>query len=170
MQFVKYILLFFIFIASNLIGKTISQKYKFRLNELEEIKNALNIFKTKIKFTYSTIGEIFEELSEKSTKTNIRSLFKNAKNFLEKHSASEAWQYALENTNTNMKQEDIEVLKNLGKLLGTSDVDGQIAQIDLTQDFLEVQIKQAQEEKQKNEKLYQKLGSIIGLGIVVILI
>ena len=49
-------------------------------------------------------------------------------------------------------------------------MEAQISQIELTQNFLEVQWKQAQEEKQKNEKLYQKLGTIIGLGIVVILI
>ncbi len=69
-----------------------------------------------------------------------------------------------------MKQEDIEVLKNLAKLLGISDIDGQISQIEMTQNFLDTQLKQAQEEKQKNEKLYQKLGTIIGLAIVVMLI
>ncbi len=170
MQFIKYILLFLIFIASNLIGKTISQKYKLRFSELEEMKNALNIFKAKIRFTYEPIGEIFEDISNKTTKTNIKNLFKNAKIALENKSASEAWQYALDTTNTNMKQDDIETLRNLGKLLGTENLDGQISQIDLTEDFLEIQIKQAEEEKKKNEKLYQKLGSIIGLGIVVMLI
>ncbi len=81
-----------------------------------------------------------------------------------------AWINALEGTTTNMLQDDIDALKNLGKLLGTSDIDGQISQIELTQDFLEIQLKNAEEEKQKNEKLYQKLGSIVGLGLVVILI
>ena len=49
MQIIKYCMLFFVFIASALIGKYISQKYKYRLEELEEIKNALNIFKSKVK-------------------------------------------------------------------------------------------------------------------------
>lgn len=52
MQFIKYCMLFFVFFNATLIGKNISQKYKFRLDELEELKNALNIFKSKIKFTY----------------------------------------------------------------------------------------------------------------------
>ena len=51
MQFIKYCMLFFVFLIATLIGKNISQKYKFRLDELEELKNALNIFKSKIKFT-----------------------------------------------------------------------------------------------------------------------
>ena len=58
----------------------------------------------------------------------------------------------------------------LSKLLGQTDVNGQISQIEITENFLETQIKQAQEEKQKNEKLYIRLGTTIGLVIVIILI
>ena len=65
MQFIKYCMLFFVFISSALIGKYISQKYRYRLEELEEIKNALNIFKSKIKFTYEPIPQIFEECKQK---------------------------------------------------------------------------------------------------------
>ena len=43
----------------------IAQKYRYRKEELEEMYNALNIFKTKIKFTYSPIGEIFDEIRKK---------------------------------------------------------------------------------------------------------
>ena len=83
MQIIKYIMLFLVFITTNLISKTISQKYKFRVIELEEMKNSLNIFKTKIKFTYAPIGEIFEEISNKTSKINIANLFQKAKKGLE---------------------------------------------------------------------------------------
>lgn len=117
MQIIKYIMLFFIFIATSLIGKTISQKYKYRLEELEEIKNALNMFKTKIKFTYDPIGEIFEEISKQSSKTNISKIFTKAKENMKTQTASEAWKQSLKNSSTNMKKEDIDVLMNLSKLL-----------------------------------------------------
>ena len=55
MQFVKYIILICIFILSNIIGKMIAQKYRYRKEELEEMYNALNIFKTKIKFTIMVV-------------------------------------------------------------------------------------------------------------------
>ena len=48
-------------------------------------------------------------------------------------------------------------------------MEGQLSQIEVTESFLEEQIRQAQEEKNKNEKLYQKLGITIGLAIVIIL-
>ena len=73
MQFIKYCMLFCVFLIVTLIGKNIAQKYKLRLEELEEIKNALNIFKSKIKFTYEPIPEIFKQISENSNK-NISQL------------------------------------------------------------------------------------------------
>ena len=78
MQVLKYFMLFLIFMASSFVGKCISKKYVYRLEELEEIKNILNVFKSKIKFTYEPIPEIFREISVK-TKANIGEIFKNAR-------------------------------------------------------------------------------------------
>ena len=168
MLVIKYFMLFLVLVACTLIGRFLSKKYVYRLNELEEIKNALNIFKTKIKFTYEPIPEIFQEMSENINK-NISNIFIKAKNKMQNKSASIAWEEALDENNTNLTKEDIYVLKSLSKLLGQTDVEGQTSQIDITQKFLETQIKQAEEEKKKNEKLYSKLGTTIGLVIVIIL-
>ncbi len=83
MQILKYFMLILIFIASSLIGKFISKKYAYRLEELEEIKNILNIFKSKIKFTYEPIPEIFEEINAK-TQNNIGKIFGQARQKYEK--------------------------------------------------------------------------------------
>ena len=49
---IKYISVFLVFSISMYIGKLISNKYTLRLKELKDIKNALNIIESKIKFTY----------------------------------------------------------------------------------------------------------------------
>ena len=165
---IKYFMLFLVLVACTLIGRFLSKKYVYRLIELEEMKNALNIFKTKIKFTYEPIPEIFQEMSENINK-NISNIFIKAKNKMQNKSASIAWEEALDESNTNLTKEDIYVLKSLSKLLGQTDIEGQTSQIEITQKFLETQIKQAEEEKKKNEKLYLKLGTTIGLVIVIIL-
>ena len=54
--------------------------------------------------------------------------------------------------------------------MGKTDIKGQVNQIELTSSFLDNQIKKAELERQKNEKLYRSLGMILGLGIVIILI
>ena len=51
----KIILLISIVVASTFLGILFSKKYSNREKELKEMKNALNIFKAKIKFTYEPI-------------------------------------------------------------------------------------------------------------------
>lgn len=171
MQIIKYIFLLVIFLSSSKIGKMLAQRYYFRVQELEELKNALNLFKTKIKFTYETIPEIFEEISNNITK-NISNIFKSTVKGLKDFSVSQAWEQAIESEkkNTNLNEEDIRVIKLLSKQLGITDIEGQISQIEITEHFLDTQIKQAQQEKEKNQKLYQKLGTTMGLVIVILLI
>ena len=168
MQIVKYIILFLILVTSSIIGKVLSKKYVHRLEELEEMQNLLNILKTKIKFTYEPIPEIFEELSKTKIK-NIGNIFKSAEEKMNIKTADISWEEAIEESQTNLKQEDKTILKTLSKLLGQTDVEGQISQINITEKFLESQIKEAVEEKKKNEKLYTRLGTIMGLALVIVL-
>lgn len=169
MLIIKYFILFLILLSSSLIGKFLSKKYVYRLEELEEIKNALNILKTKIKFTYEPIPEIFREISENTSK-NVGNIFKQASQKMENTTANNAWEQSVEETETNLKLEDKNVIKKLSKLLGQTDVEGQVSQIEITENFLETQIKEAVQEKQKNEKLFTRLGTIMGLAIVIILL
>lgn len=168
MEIIKYFILFLILVSSSMIGKILSKKYVHRLEELEEMRNSLNILKSKIKFTYEPIPEIFGEIS-KNANPNIRNIFKSAKEKMNTTTANIAWEQAIDESTTNLKNEDKHILKTLSKLLGQTDTEGQISQIQLTEKFLETQIKEATDEKQKNEKLYTRLGTIMGLAIVIIL-
>ena len=85
-------------------------------------------------------------------------------------SAGDAWNKAIDTDILNINLEDKNVLKNLSKLLGATDLEGQLSQIEMTSNFLDEQIKKAEKEREKNESMYRKLGMIIGLGIVIILI
>lgn len=168
-QMIKYFILFLILIASSMIGKFLSKKYVYRLEELEEMQNALNILKTKIKFTYEPIPEIFEEIS-KQINSNTGKIFKLASSNMEVLAAGDAWNMAVDTNILSINEEDRSILKNLSKLLGQTDIDGQINQIELTSKFLDEQIVKAEKEKSKSEKMYRTLGMVIGLAIVIILI
>ena len=168
MQIIKYFMLFIILVLCSLIGRYLSKKYVIRVNELEEMKNALNMFQSKIKFTYEPIPEIFGEIAKNTTK-NIGQVFQLAKEKMATKTANIAWEEAIEQSENNLTKEDKYVLKTLSKLLGQTDVEGQTSQIEITQKFLETQLKEAQEQREKNEKLYSKLGTTIGLAIVIIL-
>lgn len=171
MIFIKYILIFFIFAIFSLIGNLYSKKYSNRLYELEKINGLLNIFKAKIKFTCLTIQEIFNQIYEEN-KDNIGEIFKNASDYMNEESSKKAWEKSLENATkkTNFNEEDITTLKTLGKMLGNTDMAGQVSQIELTEQMLLERIENAKVEKKKNSKLYKTLGITTGLAIAIILI
>lgn len=171
MIFIKYILIFFIFVIFSLIGNLYSKKYSNRLYELEKINGLLNIFKAKIKFTCLTIQEIFNQIYEEN-KDNIGEIFKNASDYMNEESSKKAWEKSLENATkkTNFNEEDITTLKTLGKMLGNTDMAGQVSQIEFTEQMLLERIENAKVEKKKNSKLYKTLGITAGLAIAIILI
>lgn len=169
MLIIKLIILLSVFVSCLLIGILMAKKYSNRLQELREMKNALNMFETKIKFTYESLPEIFKEISRQSNK-NIGDIFKKACEDMKDKSAGEAWNESIDTVNSNMNIEDKTILKSLGKLLGKTDIEGQISEIKLVSSFLDTQIELAEKEKEKNEKMYKTLGGIVGLTLVIIFI
>ena len=164
----KIIIYSCIFLSCSAICILISRKYEERVKQLKEFKNALNMFKTKIKFTYEPIPEIFEQIS-KQIETNTGKIFKLASCNMEVLTAGDAWNMAVDTNILSINDEDRNILKNLSKLLGQTDLEGQINQIELTSRFLDEQIEKAEKERLKSEKMYRTLGMVIGLAIVIIL-
>ncbi len=169
MIIIKWIIIFLVFLTSFIIGNLISQKYILRVKELKDFKNALNIIESKIRFTYEPLPEIFLQTSKMLSK-NIETIFVQAGTYMKNIDAEEAWNKSLEESTTNLKKEDIENIKNLGKMLGKTDKEGQVSRLELTKTFIEMQIEKAKVEEEKNAKMYRTLGSIVGLAFVIILI
>lgn len=168
MYVLKIIILATIFCTSSTLGIMFSKKYSNRVKTLKEINSALNIFLTKIKYTYEPIPDIFKEISQ-NTEKNISNLFYTSSIKMKNTEAGKAWQESIEEINLEINKEDKNILKGLSKLLGKTNLEGQVSEIELTQSFLKKQIENAQQEKQKNEKLYKTLGMTIGLAIVILL-
>lgn len=169
MFFIKVFILLFIFLGSLQAGKIIAKKYSNRVIELKEMKNALNMFLTKIKFTYESVPESFQEICN-NIGGNIGKIFGTASENMKEKSAGEAWEETIEKVETSLTEEDKGIIKSLGRMLGKTDLEGQVSEIKLVQDFLNTQIELAEKEKQKNEKLYKTLGGVVGLAIVIILV
>ena len=145
MVFIKAFILLLIFLTSLHGGKIIAKKYSNRVSELKEMKNALNMFLTKIKFTYESVPETFKEIGN-NVNGNIGQIFRLASEHMKEKSAGDAWEEVVEKTDTSFSE------------------------IKLVQDFLNTQIDVAERERQKNEKLYKTLGGVVGLAVVIILI
>ena len=105
-----------------------------------------------------------------SANGGVKQVFKHFCKYVDNENTTESWHRAVNETNLNITNEDKNVLYQLGKMLGKTDKDGQISQIDMALTFLDKQIEIAEEEKQKNAKLYKSLGVIAGMGIIIILL
>lgn len=151
------------------LGILKSKSFENRVQDLKNIQTSLNIFKNKIEFTYEPIKDIFEEISN-MVYENKDNIFKKTNFFMRTNPVSESWYKSIEEVLTYLNTEDKESIKTMGNLLGKTDKTGQISEINMTQSLIERQIEKAEIEKNKNSKLYQKLGMIIGIGIVIVLI
>lgn len=169
MLVLKIVMLFAVFGTISTIGVKISNRYTERANNLKQIKKALNIFETKIMYTYEPIPDVFLEISKK-IKGDVGKLFGDASRNMSLDFAGDAWEKSLNNSNIMLLEDDKEALRSLGKLLGSTDIDGQLSQIRLVNGFLNEQIKEAIEQKNKNETMYKKLGIIVGLAVVIVLV
>ena len=169
MEIIKWVIYGMILVTSTGIGILYAQKYQKRVTELKDFKTALNMLKTKIRYTYAPLNDIFSDIS-KSVNSKVSSIFENAIIHMDRKSATDSWNMAINETETSLTKEDKEIICQFGKLLGKTDLDGQINEIDLSLNFLEAQIEKAEDEKQKNAKLYKSLGAITGIGIIIVLI
>ena len=164
----KIFLLFFIILLCTKIGILKAKTYDNRVVELKKMKSSLEVLRSKIEFTYEPIKDIFLEISN-IVYHNTDNIFSRTIEQMNKKAVYFAWNEAVEEEN-NLNPEDKETIKMFGKLLGKTDKNGQINEINVTTKLLDVQIEKAESEKNKNFKLFRSLGVTVGIGICIILI
>ena len=167
MLFLKYLCLVLIIVITTYIGFYKSKIFSNRVKNLKDVKSSLNIFKTKVEFTYEPIKDIFKEISKVVYQDN-ENIFKSFCKLDDDVTIS--WNNAVQNSKSDFNKDDREILMLLGKMLGKTDKSGQISQIELVDNFLDKQILDAKKKKKKNEKLYRTLGVVSGLVIAIILV
>ena len=156
MEIFKIILLTTIMGMCTVLGIMKANKYKLRVNDLQE-------------YTYEPLPELFKEIS-KDLNANIANIFIKAHTYMETLNAGQAWEKAVDESSNNFTNEDMNIIKGLSKLLGKTDLEGQLMQIELTTKLLDEQIIEATNLQNKNTKLYKTLGATVGLAIMIIFI
>lgn len=169
MIIIKVTMLFFVFGTISAIGLKMANSYKVRAYNLKQIKKGLKILETKIMYTYEELPDLFFDISKKVS-GDVSKLFSKASQNMEIEFACEAWEKSVDSINLSLTTDDKEALKSLGKLLGKTDIQGQLNQIALVNNFLDEQIREATDAKDKNVNMYKKLGVIVGLAVVIVLI
>ena len=169
MEILKLIILTIIMIMCTSLGIMKANRYKLRVIDLSEIKKALNLIITKMRYTYEPLPDLFKEVS-KDLNANIANIFNKSNIYMDELNAGQAWEKAVDESSYNFTNEDMNITKSLGKLLGKTELERQLMQIELTNKLLDEQILQATNLQNKNTKLYKTLGATIGLAIMIIFI
>lgn len=172
--FIKFILIMGVFFASTFIGYTLAGRYKIRVAELNDLLFALEIFETKIKYTYDSLTTSFLYIADNLKTKVYRIFFVTAEEIKENKndSAGECFKRVVDNEKIflSLNKEDIEIIKELGVSLGQTDMEGQVKNIELVYNTLKRQLENAKEEKDKNFKMYRNMGMLSGLVIIIILL
>lgn len=160
--------------ASSFLGYLFSRECARRPQELRALQGLLQMLENEISFLSNILTEAFDRIY-RSSNCGSAQFFRDTVINLNTNrglNAAQAWEKAVDNNiqKTSMDREDREILISFGKMLGNSDVEGQIKNIRLTINQLKLQEQKAEESRRKNEAMYRSLGILGGMAIIIILL
>jgi stage III sporulation protein AB len=160
--------------ASTMAGYIYSERLKYRVVQLNEIQRAVYQLQNEIKYVHALLPDAFKSVASKSREP-IKELFNKTSELLsdnEYENVYEAMNSAMNliKSKLNLTFEDINVILDLSKTLGESDIEGQNNIFSLTIENLKKQIKISEEFMNKNIKMYRYLGFSFGAMLVIALI
>ena len=160
--------------ASTMAGFIYSERLKYRVFQLNEMERAIYQLQNEITYVHALLPDAFKSIASKS-KDPINEFFNKTSELLcenEYENVYQAMYSAVELTRSKLylNSEDINVILDLSKTLGESDIQGQNSMFTLTIANLKKQIKVAEEFMNKNIKMYRYLGFSFGAMLVIALI
>jgi len=163
-----------VILSCSFLGFILSRDCSRRPQQLRELQTQLQMFENQISYLSDVLIEAFERVSRVgNSETGL--IFGKAAEILRDNgaqSAENAWEQAVRQCmrRTALNREDEEVLVGFGKMLGSTELDGQIKNIRLTMEALRMQEKKAEESRNKNETMYKSLGILGGIAVVIVLL
>ena len=163
-----------VFGISSLIGIVLAKVYSTRVSNIMDMITAFEILYTKISYNQSTLDEIFMDIGTQIG-GGVGEIFSEMGIAFEGnmlYTADELWVRVIEE---NIKKcdfsfDDIQVINEFSYMLGKSDIEGQLRNIDMTISRLKSQLIRAENEEKKYSKMYRNVGILGGMGLAVILI
>lgn len=173
-MFLKLLGMLVVFISCTYMGKILAGKYTKRYAQLTVFLNFVEFFETEICYTSTPVMEIFKSLTPK-----INSPFKEIViSVLEQLTSygyrplCDIWKENLyaNKKSLSLNEEDLDLMIYFGNILGTTDKENQKKYFTVIKSRLNTQLKEAQDNRAKYTKLFNELGIIAGLFIIILII
>jgi len=160
--------------SSSVVGYLFSLRYSLRVKQISYLQNSLKGLETEILY-YSTPLPMAMQKTACRCNKSISGIFDETFRLLNSrngYSIEEAWKSAVlkQINNTSLTKEDAEIIIGFGKDLGVGDKEVQKSHFRFINILLDEQKNKAVYEQNKNGKMCNRLGILLGLAIVIILI
>lgn len=155
-----------------LIGYSLSLNLQIRKQSLQELRSALLELKSQMGYMGTDLVSSFAEIGANIKSPVGEMLIAFSKKLSKGASVTETWNKAVDGAAYDMalSQEDKCLVKGFGKLLGNSDIDGQVSNIELTASRIERQILEAEDKEKRLGVIYKYAGAAAGLALTLLLI
>lgn len=173
-MFLRLLGMLVVFISCTYMGKLLAGRYTKRYRELTIFLDFVEYFQTEICYTSTPIIEIFGSLTSRISspfKEMIMAVLDQLTSYGYRP-LCDIWKENLYENKKNLSfnQEDLDLLIYFGNILGTTDRENQKKYFTVIKSRLSTQLNDAQGNKLKYTKLFNELGVIAGLFIIILII
>ncbi len=152
------------------VGQWAASQIHRRVHLLECSISLVEILKSQLSFTMAEPAVILREIEEKKALKDLSFLAVCLHLCKQGTAFPVAWRESLETDGLDpLTVEDRQILTDLGNVLGSTGLQGQIDQLNLLQSRLKSQLEAASQRYATNGKLYRSLGLMGGLLLVILL-
>lgn len=161
-------------ISPTIAGFLYGDRFKNRVSQLKEIQRSIYQLQNEIIYTHTPLPQAFNNVSNKSTKP-ISDIFMDASKLLEENKVENVYEGFLRTIENNkdvidLEKEDIDIILDLAKSLGNTDIEGQKSVFSLAINTLKKHIEVAELLCAKNVKMYRYLGFSVGAVLAILCI
>lgn len=168
----KGVLCIIIVLACGALGIFKSQEYSQRVKELNDLRDIFKMLRTEISYMKDPLPVIFERIG--NSRENIAAeILKNCSIFMkENRDIHYCWCTSVDMAvrSSCLTAEDKAIIYDLGIQLGRSSVQGQTDLLDMADEKLLIQIREAENHRSSKGKMFAGMGFSIGIVTAILLI
>lgn len=167
----KTVLIVSIMIICTLTGSYFSGRLKQKCIFLKDISYMLEELRLLIEFESAEVGEIIQRLLKNKRLSELGFISDIAERIAVGSDFGSLWESAVEMQHYDfLSSEEKEFIKDIGRKLGKSDINGQINAIKFEKNELENMIRTADDDYCRKAKIYRSLGVLCGAFIAIMFI
>lgn len=143
-----------------------------RAGSLEQLGRLMGRMADQIRYTAAPVEELLESAERSGEFRSLPVLSRACSGIRDGANIHDAWEQAVEDggREAGLTQEDRELLLGFGAGLGTTDVEGQVANCGQYRELLDQRLLEARKDSENKGRLYLTLGFSIGMAAALLLL